>query len=166
MDLGRLEEFNVYVPLFSPSPSHAKCRLSTANVKLNTNIYKYFCVPYHRLHSRPQRHVLSLNIYYVTHVVRPTVRFSDGSFMTRSRMFDFSFIKIKTGQRIPVAARSKSYVCGRTLAGISSSNLVEGIAVSFVNFVPYQIEVSATADPSTREVLPSVVCLSGITVTL
>ena len=42
---------------------------------------------------------------------------------------------------IPVAARSKAWVCGRSLAGIVSSNPVGGMDV---NVVCCQLEVSAT----------------------
>jgi hypothetical protein len=42
---------------------------------------------------------------------------------------------------IPVAARSKAWVCGRSLAGILGSNPVGGMDV---NVVCCQVEVSAT----------------------
>ena len=43
---------------------------------------------------------------------------------------------------IPVAGRSKAWVCGRSLAGIAGSNHAE-IIVCFVNILCCQVEVSA-----------------------
>jgi hypothetical protein len=45
---------------------------------------------------------------------------------------------------IPVAAGSKAWVCGRSLAVIVGFNSAGGMAVSVVNIVCVQIEVSAT----------------------
>ena len=47
---------------------------------------------------------------------------------------------------VPVAARSKAWVCGRSLAEILGSNRAVGIGcVSVVNVVCRQVEVSATS---------------------
>jgi hypothetical protein len=57
----------------------------------------------------------------------------------------------------------KAWICGRSLAVIAGSNPAEEMdACPFVNAVCCQVKVSATADPSSRVVLPSVVCL-GVT---
>ena len=48
--------------------------------------------------------------------------------------------------------RSKAIFHGRSLAGIAGSNL------SPVSAVCVQVEISATTDPSSRGVLPTVVC--------
>ena len=45
---------------------------------------------------------------------------------------------------VPVAARSKRWVNGRSLAGIAGSNTVGGIDVSLLSVVYYQVEVSAS----------------------
>ena len=45
---------------------------------------------------------------------------------------------------IPVAARSKAWVCGRSLTGIVGSNSAGGMDVSFVSVVCCQVEVSAS----------------------
>ena len=46
---------------------------------------------------------------------------------------------------IPVAAWSKAWVCGRSLAGIPGSNPVGGMDVlSLVSVMCYEVEVSAT----------------------
>jgi hypothetical protein len=48
-------------------------------------------------------------------------------------------------QPIPVAARSKTWVCGRSLAGIAGSNPAGGNGcLSVVSVVCYEVEVSAT----------------------
>jgi len=61
---------------------------------------------------------------------------------------------------LPVAARSKAWVCGRSLAGIAGSNPAGGIDVlSVVSVVCCQVEVSVWADHSSRGGLPSV-CMS------
>ena len=63
---------------------------------------------------------------------------------------------------IPVAARSKAWVCDSSVAGISGSNphgcLV--VSLSVVSVISCHVEVSASG-PS-RGVLPNVVCLSVI----
>jgi len=47
---------------------------------------------------------------------------------------------------VPVAARSKAYVCGRSPAGIVGSNPTGGHGcLSVVSVVCYQVEVSATS---------------------
>jgi len=46
---------------------------------------------------------------------------------------------------IPVAARSKAWVCGRSLAGIVRSNPAGGVDVYLVSVVCCQVEVSASA---------------------
>ena len=60
----------------------------------------------------------------------------------------------------PVAARSKTRVCGRSLARVVGSNPTVGMCVCCVMFC--EVEVSAMADPSAIRVLPTVVCLSVI----
>jgi len=45
----------------------------------------------------------------------------------RSRVVYFYFVIVM--QPNPVAARSRAWVCGRSLAGIAGSNLVVGFAV-------------------------------------
>jgi hypothetical protein len=45
---------------------------------------------------------------------------------------------------IPAAARSKAWVCGRSLAGIVGSNPTGGMDVCLVSVVCCQVEVSAT----------------------
>jgi hypothetical protein len=74
-------------------------------------------------------------------VVRPTVGFSDGSFVDKSKCL---ILVHKNKAADLKGARSKAYFCGRSLAGIASSNLVEGIAVSVVNIVRVHVQVSAT----------------------
>jgi hypothetical protein len=76
---------------------------------------------------------------------------------------------------IPVAVRSKAWVCGRSLTGIVGTNPTGGHGcLSLVSVVCCQVEVSATSwslvqrsptergvskGPSSRGVLPNVVCL-------
>ena len=45
---------------------------------------------------------------------------------------------------IPVAARSKTWVCGRSLAGIVGSNPAGGMDMSLVSVVCCQVDVSAS----------------------
>jgi hypothetical protein len=45
---------------------------------------------------------------------------------------------------IPVAARSKAWVCGRSLAGIAGSNSAGGAWMSVSCVLCCQVEVSAT----------------------
>jgi hypothetical protein len=60
-----------------------------------------------------------------------------------------------------VASRSKQWVCGSLLAGIVGSNLSGFMDVlSLVSVVCFQVEISASADHSSRGVLPSEVYLS------
>ena len=49
---------------------------------------------------------------------------------------------LKYGEPIPVAARSKVWVCGPSLAGIVGSNLPGGVSV--VSVVCFEIKVSAS----------------------
>ena len=64
---------------------------------------------------------------------------------------------------IPVAEQSKAWVCGRSLAGIAGSNAAGAVddcllwVLCAVRYRPLR-----RADPSSRGVLPSVVCLSVI----
>jgi hypothetical protein len=62
--------------------------------------------------------------------------------------------------KLPVAARSKAWVCGRSLAEIAGSNLVRSMDVSLL-WVPRvgREKTLQRADPSSRGVLPRV-CLS------
>jgi hypothetical protein len=57
---------------------------------------------------------------------------------------------------IPVAARSKSWVCGHLFAGISGSNSARGMDTCLL----WVLCVAATGLHSSRRVLLSVVCLS------
>jgi hypothetical protein len=54
------------------------------------------------------------------------------------------FIPVNCTWPIPVAARSKAYVCGRALAGIVGSNPTAGMDVCLVQCLCCQVEVSAT----------------------
>ena len=45
---------------------------------------------------------------------------------------------------IPVAARSKTWVCGRSLAAIVGSNPAGGMAMSLVNVACCKVDVSAS----------------------
>ena len=47
--------------------------------------------------------------------------------------------------RSPVTARSKAWVCGRSLGGIMGSNPARGVWMSVVSVVFRQVEVSATS---------------------
>ena len=69
---------------------------------------------------------------------------------------------------IPVAARSKAWVCGRSLAGIAGSNPAGGYGCLSVVSVLCVVRLRSLrrADHSSREVLPSVVCLSVIVKTV
>jgi hypothetical protein len=54
-------------------------------------------------------------------------------------------LSIRNGPPVPVAARSKAWVCGRSLAGIAGSNSARGHGcLSVVSVVCCQVEVSAT----------------------
>jgi len=59
-----------------------------------------------------------------------------------------------------VAARSKPLVCGSLLAAVVGSNLAGVMDVSLVSVVCFQAEISASADHSSRGVLPSEAYLS------
>ena len=62
-----------------------------------------------------------------------------------------------------MAARSKAWVCGRSLAGIAGSNPAGGRGyVSLVSVVCCQVKVYATGRSDVQGVIPSVVCLSAI----
>ena len=64
---------------------------------------------------------------------------------------------------IPVAARSKAWVCGRSLAGIMGLNPAGGMDVCLLWVLCVVRQRSLRrADHSSREVLPSVVCLNVI----
>jgi hypothetical protein len=67
------------------------------------------------------------------------------------------------GRPIPVAARSKAWVCGRSLAGIAGSNLAGSMDV-FLLLVLCVVRYRSLrrADHSSRGVLPSLVFLSVI----
>ena len=45
---------------------------------------------------------------------------------------------------IPVAVRSKAWVCGRSLVGITGSNPSEGMVICLASVVFCQVEVSAS----------------------
>ena len=63
------------------------------------------------------------------------------------------------GAGLPVAARSKASVCGRSPAEIVGSNPAGSMfCVSVVSVVCCQVGVSGQADHSSRGVLPAVVC--------
>jgi hypothetical protein len=62
---------------------------------------------------------------------------------------------------IPVAARSKAWVCGHSLAGIAVSNTAKGMYVCLMWVLcVVRWRSLRRADHSSREVLPSVVCLN------
>ena len=63
---------------------------------------------------------------------------------------------------IPVAARSKAWVCGSSPAGIVGSNTAGGMDVSLVSLCDIRHRSLRRADHMSRGVLPSVVCLSVI----
>jgi hypothetical protein len=64
---------------------------------------------------------------------------------------------------IPVALLSKAWVCGRSVAGIAGSNPTGSkTSVSFDCCVLSGRGSLRRADHSSREVLPSVVCLSVV----
>ena len=64
---------------------------------------------------------------------------------------------------IPVAERSKAWVCGRSLVGIAGSNPAGGMDVCLVWLFGVVRERSLRrTDPSSRGVLPNLVCLSVI----
>ena len=65
-------------------------------------------------------------------------------------------------QSAPVAAQSTALFCGRSHAGIASSNHAEGIAVclSVVNVVCYQAEVSATGRSLVQRIPTECVCVT------
>jgi hypothetical protein len=50
-------------------------------------------------------------------------------------------------QPIPVAARSKTWVCGRSLAGIAGSNPAGDMDVSLVSVVRYRLCVGLISRP-------------------
>ena len=61
---------------------------------------------------------------------------------------------------VQVAARSKVWVCGRSLVGIAGSNTARAwMSVSYEWCVCCQVEVSARTEHSSRGVLTSVMCL-------
>jgi len=60
-------------------------------------------------------------------------------------------------QPIPVAAQSKTYVCGRSLAGILVSNSTGGMDVCLL-WVLYFVRSLRQTSYSSRRVLPRVVC--------
>ena len=53
-------------------------------------------------------------------------------------------VPLYPAQPTPVAARPKTRVCGRSLAGIAGSNSAGGMDVCLVNVVCYQVQVSAS----------------------
>ena len=61
-----------------------------------------------------------------------------------------------------MAVPSKAWVCGRSTAEIVGSNLAWDTDVFLVTVVCCLIEVSRLADHLSREVSPSVLCLSVI----
>jgi hypothetical protein len=70
---------------------------------------------------------------------------------------------VRTWLPTSMAARSKAWVCGRSLVGIVGSNSDGGMNVCLLlGVVCCQVEVSVRADHLSRGVLPTVVCLSVI----
>jgi hypothetical protein len=63
---------------------------------------------------------------------------------------------------IPVAMRSKAWVCGLLLAGIAGSNAAGGMSVCFLWILCVRYRSLRLADHSSRGFLPSGVCLSVI----
>jgi hypothetical protein len=60
-----------------------------------------------------------------------------------------------------VATQSKAWVCGCSIAGIVGSNPAGAMDfLSLVSAVFCQVEASALADHSSREVLPILACLT------
>ena len=55
----------------------------------------------------------------------------------------FVLVLVLFNDLIPVAERSKAWVCGLSLAGIAGSKPVGGMDVSRVNVLCYPVEVSA-----------------------
>jgi hypothetical protein len=62
---------------------------------------------------------------------------------------------------IPVAARSKAWVCGRSLAGITGSSLTGSmdVCLSLVIVVCCQVEVSATGRSTVQRSATQCVCV-------
>jgi hypothetical protein len=75
----------------------------------------------------------------------------------------YIYIMYRTNWPIPVAARSKAWICGRSLAGLAGSNPAKNMDVCLLCvlcFVRYRS--LRRAYHSSRGVLPSVMCLSVI----
>jgi hypothetical protein len=66
----------------------------------------------------------------------------------------------KPKKPIPVAARSKVYACGRSLAGNEDSNPAGGMAVSLVSVVRCEVEASATGRSLAQRSPTECVCVS------
>jgi hypothetical protein len=62
-------------------------------------------------------------------------------------------------QLIPVAARSKGWVCYRPLSGIAGSNTARGMDVCLVSVVYCQVEVPATGRSLVQR-SPALCCVS------
>jgi hypothetical protein len=77
-------------------------------------------------------------------------------------IFDIMFTTVLS-QSIPVATQSKAWVCGRSLAGIAGPNPAGGMDACLLYVLCVVSRgLSVGADHSSREVLPTVVCLSVI----
>jgi hypothetical protein len=67
---------------------------------------------------------------------------------------------------IPVAARSKAWVCGRRIVGIAGSNPAGGmdvsLSLSLVSIVCCQVEISASGWSLIQRTLPNVMYLSVV----
>ena len=63
---------------------------------------------------------------------------------------------------VPVVGLSSAWVCDRSLAGITGSNLTVDMAVSLMSVVCFQVESLKQADHLYRGEPPSVLCLSVI----
>jgi hypothetical protein len=76
----------------------------------------------------------------------------------------YSILHVVTSLKlIPVAARSQTWVCGRSLAGIVGSNPAGGMDVCLLWVLWFVMQRSLRgAEHSSRGVLPSVVCMSVI----
>jgi hypothetical protein len=72
-----------------------------------------------------------------------------------------NFLLLIKSAPIPVAARSKAWVCGRSLAGIADSNPAGDMDVCLLWVLcVFSYKSLRRVDHSSRGVLPSVVCVS------
>jgi hypothetical protein len=92
-------------------------------------------------------------------VTLPPSRVFTGRYLIKHR----KNLHLTLSKPIPVAARSKAWVCGLSLVGISGSNPAGGMVVSLLRVLCVVRQLCLwRADHSSRGVLPSLVCLSLI----